>query len=57
MTADLKAAPQMSGTIFGFSGTQFTDQGTVNYSLLCGISGLAIIPIRVDGTGAIENTT
>lgn len=57
MVAELKFAPQASGTVFGFSGTQFTNQGTVSYSLLCGISGLAIIPIRVDGTGAIENTT
>ena len=42
---------------FGFSGTQFANQGAVTLTLLCGLSGLSVIPIRVDNTGAIENTT
>jgi len=50
------SVPNFSGTIFGISGTQFLEQGTFALTLLCGVSGVAIIPIRVDATGAIENT-
>lgn len=57
MTAELKTVPNFSGTIFGVSGTQFLDNGTFALTLLCAVSGLAIIPIRCNATGAIENTT
>ncbi len=44
---------------FNVSGTQFTGNGspTLALTLLCGVSGNIVIPIRVDATGAIENTT
>ena len=57
MAAELKTVQQASGTVFGISGTQFLQNNTYALTLLCGVSGLAIIPIRVDATGAIENTT
>ncbi len=57
MTAELMNVPNFTGLTFGISGTQFLNQGTLALTLLCAISGLAIIPIRCDATGAIENTT
>ncbi len=33
------------------SGTQFTNQSAAQIVLMCGLSGLALIPIRVDSTG------
>lgn len=49
----------ISGTSVGLangvyiSGTQFTQQGAVQMVLLCGLSGLAIIPCYVDSTGRL----
>ena len=45
---DIGLAGQVS-----FSGTQFTHQGAVQLCLLCGLSGLAVIPIKCDSTGRI----
>jgi len=48
-----------SGTLTGaggeihFSGTQFTNQGAVTLTLLCAMSGLAVIPVRCDSLGRI----
>ena len=48
-----------SGTSVGlansiyFSGTYFAQQGAVQVSLLCALSGLAVIPVRCDSTGRI----
>ena len=48
-----------SGTDIGLagqvslSGTQFTHQGAVQLVLLCGLSGLAVIPCKVDSTGRL----
>ena len=36
-----------------FSGTYFTHQGAVQLCLLCGLSGLAVIPVLCDSTGRI----
>ena len=36
-----------------YDGTQFTNQGAVNLTLLCAMSGLAIIPVLCDSTGII----
>jgi len=38
---------------FGFSGTQFVNQGAITLTLLCAVSGLAIIPVRCDSLGRI----
>ena len=38
---------------FGFSGTQFINQGAVTLTLLCALSGLAVIPVLCDSTGRI----
>lgn len=35
------------------SGTYFSHQQTVDFTLLCAMSGLAIIPVRCDSTGRI----
>lgn len=53
MVATNILTPQASGTLFGFSGTQFINQGAVQLVLLCAISGLAIIPVKCDSTGRI----
>jgi len=42
----------LAGRVF-FSGTQFINQGAVQLCLLCGLSGLAVIPIKCDSTGRI----
>lgn len=39
------------------SGTVWKQQQSIPTVLLCGVSGNAILPVRLDGTGAIENTT
>lgn len=38
---------------FGFSGTQFDQQGAVQLCLMMAMSGLAIIPVKCDSTGRI----
>lgn len=35
------------------SGTAFTEQGSVQMVLLCGLSGNAVIPVRCDSLGRI----
>ena len=51
MTAELINVPNFSGTIFGISGTQFLQQGAFALTLLCAVSGLAIIPVLCDSAG------
>lgn len=53
MTAELTTVPNFSGTIFGISGTHFLQQGTFALTILCAISGLAIIPVLCDSEGRI----
>ena len=36
-----------------FSGTSFVHQGAITLTLLCALSGLAIIPVKCDSTGRI----
>ena len=43
----------VSGVSVNLSGTYFTQQGAVNLTLLCAVSGLSIIPVRCDSTGRI----
>ena len=45
-----------SSSIFNtlqYSGTQFIHQGAIGLTLLCALSGLAIIPVLCDSTGRI----
>lgn len=35
------------------SGTQFTNNNSIQLTLLCALSGLAIIPVLCDSTGRI----
>lgn len=49
MNIDNKFVVMQSGT----SNWEFTGSQTVNVSLLCGISGTAIIPIQVTGDGRL----
>ncbi len=36
-----------------FSGTQFDNNQSIGLTLLCALSGLAIIPVKCDSTGRI----
>ena len=38
---------------FGFSGTQFAQQGAVQLCLMMAMSGLVVIPVKCDSTGRI----
>ena len=38
---------------FTISGTQFVNQGAVTLTLLCALSGLAVIPVMCDNAGRI----
>ena len=45
-----------SSTLFNtlqFSGTSFENQGAVTLTLLCALSGLAVIPVRCTNDGRI----
>lgn len=49
MVAELKLESFTSGTTTG----TFTGSHSVAYTLLCGVSGAAVIPIRVTGDGLL----
>lgn len=54
MVAEIMHVNVGSGTTaLAFSGTQFQNQNSVSLTLLCALSGLAIIPVRCDSTGRI----
>ena len=58
MTSELiQVANPFDANVLSISGTQFQQQGTFALTILCGVSGNAVIPIRCDSTGKIENTT
>ena len=40
-------------TVLALSGTQFTQNQTLSLTLLCALSGLAIIPVKCDSLGRI----
>ena len=49
MGADLRLESFTSGTTTG----QFTGSQAVSYTLLCGVSGTAVIPLRVTAEGVL----
>lgn len=53
----IQVANPFDDSVLSISGTLFQQQGAFVLTILCGVSGNAIIPIRCDATGAIENTT
>ena len=53
MSAELITVPNFSGTIFGISGTHFLNQGAFALTILCAVSGNAIIPVLCDSAGRI----
>ena len=40
-------------SVLQFSGTSFVDQGALTLTLLCALSGLAVIPVQCDSAGRI----
>ena len=52
MGADLRLMSFVSGTVTG----DFTGDHAVSYSLLCGVSGTSIIPIRVLNDGSLATS-
>jgi len=49
MVAELRLESFTSGTVTG----QFTGSHAVAYSLLCGVSGLQVIPLRCTNDGLL----
>lgn len=43
----------VSGVTLNLSGTQFTQQASVQLCLMCAVSGNYVIPIKCDSTGRI----
>jgi len=53
VATNLRTGSATNFSQFGFSGTQFANQGAITLTLLCAVSGLAIIPVRCDNAGRI----
>lgn len=52
-TSNLVTGSSTAFSTLQISGTQFTNNNTVSLTLLCALSGLAIIPVLCDSTGRI----
>jgi len=52
-TANLITGSTSDFSILQFSGTQFVHNQTISLTLLCALSGLAIIPVYCDSLGRI----
>ena len=52
-TNNLVTGSSSTFSVLQFSGTQFVHNQAVSLTLLCALSGLAIIPVLCDSTGRI----
>jgi len=53
VATNLATGSSSTFSVLQYSGTSFVDQGAVTLTLLCALSGLAIIPVKCDSTGRI----